>query len=291
MKKLSAVVMGDIVGYSKMMSFDEASALSKIKNFSENSLKPILSKHSGTLIKSMGDGWLMVFDSATNAAQFGIDIQNDIKKFNKLNLRIGIHVGDVEFDENDVFGETVNIAARLETVAEAGELAVSLSTVLSMEPTLANKFRDCGKHSLKNISMPIDIWSTGRINQSSKGLSDRDNTRKYISIVPFSNPGGSVSEFTDELIENLAVDLNTKNWIDSIIQKHPAKEDFKVTGSVSIDGGRIVVGFNLTAPDGKSLWSTKLAGNPNNKSALAREISAQVSYQTFVQIMRVRGKY
>lgn len=149
MKKLSAVVMGDIVGYSKMMSFDEASALSKIKNFSENSLKPILSKHGGTLIKSMGDGWLMVFDSATNAAQFGIDIQNDIKKFNELNLRIGIHVGDVEFDENDVFGETVNIAARLETVAEAGELAVSLSTVLSMEPTLANKFRDCGKHSLK----------------------------------------------------------------------------------------------------------------------------------------------
>ena len=105
---------------------------------------------------------------------------------------------------NDVFGEAVNIAARLETVAEAGELAVSLSTVLSMEPTLANKFR-CGKHSLKYFccNRYMEYWEN---KPKLKGLSDRDNTRKYISIVPFSNPGGSVSEFTDELIENLAVD-------------------------------------------------------------------------------------
>lgn len=291
MKKLAAVVMADVVGYSKMMSFDEASALQKIKSFSESILKPRINEKNGTLIKSMGDGWLIVFDSATRAGEFGINVQNDLSRQKEINLRIGIHTGDVEFDDNDVFGETVNIAARLETVAEPGELAVSFSTVIGMDPKLATKFRDCGKHSLKNISMPIDIWSTGRINESSKGLSNRDSSKKYIAIVPFSNTGGSIGEFTDELIDNLAVDLNAKSWIDSIVQKYPAQEDFKVTGRVNVDGNKIVVGVNITAPDGKSLWSTKLAGNPNNRSALAREVSSQVAYQTFVQIMRVRGKY
>ena len=80
MKKLTAVVMADVVGYSKMMSFDETSALQKIKSFSEIILKPRIKEKSGTLIKSMGDGWLIVFDSSTSAGEFGINVQNDLRK-------------------------------------------------------------------------------------------------------------------------------------------------------------------------------------------------------------------
>lgn len=293
MKSLGAVLLADVAGYSKMMSYDEAGTLRKIKSFSDQVLKPTIEKYRGKLIKSLGDGWLIEFTSATESILFGQQVQKTLNTQKIFDLRIGIHVGDVEHLDGDIFGDAVNIAARLESIAETGELAISSSAYMCLEKDLQKAFKSCGVHTLKNISTPIEIWSTGRINLSSKGLgaSGRDSSKKYICIVPFQNPGGPADDFARQLVESLAVDLNSKNWIDSIVQQNPANEDYVVSGKIGIEGSKAVTLINLNAPGGKNLWSFKVAGNMGNISALASQTSSQMTRQIFLEIMKVRGKY
>ena len=115
MKRLGAVLLADVAGYSKMMSYDEPGTLQKIKQFSEQILRPLLEKYKGKLIKGLGDGWLLEFNSASECVEFGQHVQRALNENKFFNLRIGIHVGDVEHTENDIFGDAVNIAARLES--------------------------------------------------------------------------------------------------------------------------------------------------------------------------------
>ena len=293
MKSLGAVLLADVAGYSKMMSYDEAGTLRKIKSFSDQILKPAIEKFRGKLIKSLGDGWLIEFKSATDSILFGQQVQKTLSIQKTFDLRMGIHVGDVEHLDGDIFGDAVNIAARLESIAETGELAISSSAYMCLEKDIQKAFKSCGVHTLKNISTPIEIWSTGRINLNSKGLgaSGRDSSKRYICIVPFQSPGGPGDNYAKQLVESLAVDLNAKNWIDSIVQQNAANEDYVVSGKITVEGSKAVTLINLNAPGGKSLWSFKVGGNMGNISALASQTSSQMSSQIFLEIMKVRGKY
>ncbi len=293
MKRLGAVLLADVAGYSKMMSYDEPGTLQKIKQFSEQILRPLLEKYKGKLIKGLGDGWLLEFNSASECVEFGQHVQRALNENKFFNLRIGIHVGDVEHTENDIFGDAVNIAARLESVAEIGQLAISSSTYICLDQSIAKSFKNCGSHQLKNISTPIEIWSTGGINLSSKGLnaSARDTSKKYVCVVPFDNPGGDAGHYAKELTARLEVDLNAKDWINSIVQSTPIPEDFVVKGRIDVSGSNAVTDLQLNAPGGKNLWSYRMAANMSNISALATSMSAQMSNQILMEIMKVRGKY
>ena len=293
MKRLGAVLLADVAGYSKMMSYDEPGTLQKIKQFSEQILRPLLEKYKGKLVKGLGDGWLLEFNSASESVEFGQHVQRALNENKFFDLRIGIHVGDVEHTENDIFGDAVNIAARLESVAEIGQLAISSSTYICLDQSIAKSFKNCGSHQLKNISTPIEIWSTGGINLSSKGLnaSARDSSKKYVCVVPFDNPGGDAGHYAKELTARLEVDLNAKDWINSIVQSTPIPEDFVVTGRIDVSGSNAVTDLQLNAPGGKNLWSYRMAANMSNISALATSMSAQMSNQILMEIMKVRGKY
>jgi len=253
----------------------------------------LLEKYKGKLIKGLGDGWLLEFNSASECVEFGQHVQRALNENKFFNLRIGIHVGDVEHTENDIFGDAVNIAARLESVAEIGQLAISSSTYICLDQSIAKSFKNCGSHQLKNISTPIEIWSTGGINLSSKGLnaSARDSSKKYVCVVPFDNPGGDAGHYAKELTARLEVDLNAKDWINSIVQSTPIPEDFVVTGRIDVSGSNAVTDLQLNAPGGKNLWSYRMAANMSNISALATSMSAQMSNQILMEIMKVRGKY
>jgi outer membrane protein assembly factor BamB len=109
--------------------------------------------------------------------------------------------------------------------------------------------------------------------------------------VPFQNPGGASDNYARQLIENLAIDLNSKNWIDSIVQQNPTNEDYVVSGKIAVEGSSAVTLISLNAPGGKNLWSFKVGGNMGNISALASQTSSQMASQIFLEIMKVRGKY
>ncbi|WP_171209359.1 MULTISPECIES: adenylate/guanylate cyclase domain-containing protein [unclassified Ruegeria] len=112
-RKLAAVLAADIVGYSKLVSEDETAALAALREFRVNSVRPFATQHRGEIVKSMGDGWLIAFASAQDAVSCAIKLQGAQEEHKKIKLRIGVHIGDVTREDEDIFGDGVNVAARL----------------------------------------------------------------------------------------------------------------------------------------------------------------------------------
>ena len=293
MRSLGVIFLADVVGYSKMMAHDEIGTLNLIREFQKETIAPTLTKYNGNMIKSLGDGWLIEFKSASNAVNCALAWQSISKNQGKMSLRVGIHLGDVEHEEGpppDVYGDTVNIAARLESIAENGEVAISASAYLCLDENQSKSFNNCGKQTLKNISTPVEVWSTGRLNVGSKGMS-RDDGKPIIAIKPFISMSQVVSEFCGDVTNDLEKYLNKKDWINSTIQKNPSEEDYQLIGTVSINGPNFAVEVILKAPGGKTLWSQSFSGSLRQISLVSDTVANQISSQIFLEIMKVRDKY
>ena len=293
MRSLGVIFLADVVGYSKMMAQDEPGTLTKLREFAKDVIRPTLEKHQGTMIKSLGDGWLIEFNSASNAVNCAMEWQKISKSTGKLSLRVGIHLGDVEHEEGpppDVYGDTVNIAARLESIAEAGDVAISMSTYLCLDQNQAKVFNNCGKQTLKNIATPVEVWSTGRLNVGSKGM-DRDNDGPAIAIKPFTGAGDEMASFGGELTNDLAKYLDQKEWINSLIQQNPSEEDYQLIGSITANGPNFDVDLVLKAPGGKTLWSGNTGGPMSQIAQVSDTVADQISNAVFLEIMKVKDKY
>ena len=293
MRSLGVIFLADVVGYSKMMAQDEPGTLDKLRSFTKEVIRPTLEKHSGNMIKSLGDGWLIEFNSASNAVNCALEWQEISKKQGQLALRVGIHLGDVEHEEGpppDVYGDTVNIAARLESIAEQGDVAISTSAYLCLDQNQAKVFNNCGKQTLKNIATPVEVWSTGRLNVGSKGM-DRDNDGPAIAIKPFTGAGDEMASFGGELTNDLAKYLDQKECIDSLIQQNPSEEDYQLIGSITANGPNFGVDIVLKAPGGKTLWSGNTGGPMSQIALVSDTVADQISNAVFLEIMKVKDKY
>jgi len=192
-RRMTAVLIADVVGYSRLMSTDEDATHVMLAECFGGLIEPKISEHGGRLIRSSGDGLLIEFNSALDAVRCGIEIQQELSKRNagvdpeqRFQMRIGVNAGDVIFDERDIYGNSVNIAARLETLAEPGELFVT-NTVrdqLLGHPDLA--FEDRGRHRVKNIDTPIQVFQVTRPQEQKKSLFRRVRraTRRSIAFLP-----------------------------------------------------------------------------------------------------------
>jgi len=293
MRSLGVIFLADVVGYSKMMAQDEPGTLDKLRSFTKEVIRPTLEKHSGNMIKSLGDGWLIEFNSASNAVNCALEWQEISKKQGQLALRVGIHLGDVEHEEGpppDVYGDTVNIAARLESIAEQGDVAISTSAYLCLDQNQAKVFNNCGKQTLKNIATPVEVWSTGRLNVGSKGM-DRDNDGPAIAIKPFTGAGDEIVSFGGDLTNDLAKYLDQKEWINSLIQQNPSEEDYQLIGSITANGPNFGVDIVLKAPGGKTLWSGNTGGPMSQIALVSDTVADQISNAVFLEIMKVKDKY
>jgi len=241
----------------------------------------------------LGDGWLIEFNSASNAVNCAMEWQSISKRAGKLSLRVGIHLGDVEHEEGpppDVYGDTVNIAARLESIAEAGDVAISTSTYLCLDQNQAEPFKNCGKQTLKNIATPVEVWSTGNLNVGSKGMT-RDSDKPAISVKPVTTSDEELLSFADEVTSALAKYLDKKDWIDSLIQKNPSEDDYQLIGSTSKSGPNFEINVILKAPGGKTLWSGHTGASMSQVALVSDTVGDQISAQVFLEIMKVRDKY
>ena len=293
MRSLGVIFLADVVGYSKMMASDEMGTLNLIRTFQKETIAPTLTKYGGTMIKSLGDGWLIEFKSASNAVNCAMAWQTISKQQGKMSLRVGIHLGDVEHEEGpppDVYGDTVNIAARLESIAENGEVAISASTYLCLDENQAKTFNNCGKQTLKNISTPVEVWSTGRLNIGSKGMT-RENAKPLISIKPFVSTSEVVGGFCEDVTHDLEKYLNQKDWIDSTVQKNPSENDYQLIGTVSVSGPNFTIDVILKAPGGKALWSKSFGAALRQINLVSDTVANQISSQIFLEIMKVRDKF
>ena len=164
-RRLKAILLADVVGYSRLMNVDEAGTHVRVTNYTKDLIEPTIAEHGGRLIRTMGDGFLVEFDSAADAVSCGLEIQKGLRTDDALAggdrriwLRIGINTGDVIADDRDIYGNSVNIAARLEGLAEPGEVYVTRTVRDQLEGHPGLSFEDRGERRVKNIKTPVRVY-------------------------------------------------------------------------------------------------------------------------------------
>src|SRR5258708_28590706 len=164
-RRLAAVLVADVAGYSRLMGLDEERTLANLKSFRKTLVDPSIAAHRGRIVKTTGDGVLVEFASAVDAARCVVEVQHGMARQNadvpqnvRIEFRLGIHVGDIIIDDNDIFGDAVNIAARLEGIAEPGGICVSDDAQRQIRGKIALRFDDMGPQLLKNIAEPMRAW-------------------------------------------------------------------------------------------------------------------------------------
>ena len=211
-RKLAAILAADVVGYSRLIAEDEARTLDALRALRRELFEPLVAEHRGEVVKRMGDGWLVSFASVVDAAQCAIQVQERLSGHDRIKLRIGVHLGDIVHEDEDIYGDGVNIASRLQEVAEPGGLLISGTAYESVIGRLDSEFREAGEHSLKNISRPIRAWQWighQQIDQpmtttaSSSLLSDKPS----IAVLPFVNMSNDPDQ--EFLADGIAEDLTT----------------------------------------------------------------------------------
>src|ERR1700758_652593 len=164
-RRLAAILAADVAGYSRLMSADEEGVLARLKAVRKSLVDPAITAHRGRIVKTTGDGMLVEFASAVDAARCAIEVQRGMAEQNaavpqvkRIEFRIGIHVGDIIADDNDIFGDGVNIAARLEGIAEPGGVCISDDAQRQIRGKVDAAFEDIGSQNLKNIAEPMRAW-------------------------------------------------------------------------------------------------------------------------------------
>ena len=207
-RKLAAIIVIDIVGYSRLMREDEAGTYAAVRQLRDETLQHALAPHQGRLIKEMGDGFLLTFDSAVQAVECGVALQLAMAAHEKLELRIGVNVGDVIIEDNDVIGDGVNVAARLETICTPGGIAMSENVYEQVRDKLTLKVEKLEPQIFKNIDRPVEVrqW-TGRLTALQAAEASDVSEKPSIAVLAFSNMSSNVEQ--EYFAEGIAEDIIT----------------------------------------------------------------------------------
>lgn len=224
-RRLAAILAADVVGYSRLMAEDETGTLTALKQHRAALIDPTIAEHSGRIVKLMGDGMLVEFGSVVDAVECAVSIQRGMMERNadtpdsrRITFRIGVNLGDVIIDGDDIFGDGVNVAARLEGLAEPGGVCISGTVFEHIKGKLDVSFDDLGPREVKNIAEPVRAFS---VSMDGTGLSENANARSdktpitahakpSIAVLAFDNIGGDPDQeyFSDGITEDIITALS-----------------------------------------------------------------------------------
>jgi adenylate cyclase len=226
-RRLAAVLAADVAGYSRLMGADEEGTLARLKAVRKALVDPAMASHRGRIVKTTGDGMLVEFASAVDAARCSVEVQRamaaqnaDVPENVRIEFRIGIHVGDIIVDDNDIFGEGVNIAARLEGIAEPGGVCISDDAYRQVRGKGEFACDDLGPQTLKNIAEPMRAWRVqlgGQAVTKAQPASSAGGApalafpdKPSIAVLPFQNMSGDQEQeyFADGLAEDIITELS-----------------------------------------------------------------------------------
>jgi adenylate cyclase len=312
-RRLAAVLAADVAGYSRLMGADEEGTLARLKAARKGLVDPAIAFHRGRIVKTTGDGLLVEFASAVDAARCSVEVQRamagqnaDVPEHVRLQFRIGIHVGDIIIDDNDIFGDGVNIAARLEGIAEPGGVCISDDAYRQVRGKVEIACDDLGPQNLKNIVEPMRAWrvdcggqglATAQPRQASvptQGLALPD--RPSIAVLPFQNMSGDAEQeyFADGVVEDIITALSRFKSLFVIARnssftykgnavdiKQVGRElgvRYVLEGSVRKAGARVRITAQLVdTSTGAHIWADKLDRELNDIFALQDEITESVA--------------
>jgi adenylate cyclase len=219
-RRLAAILAADVVGYSRLMEQDEAGTLAALKSRRREILQPVVSKHHGRMVKLMGDGVLVEFASAVNAVACAVELQRGMAEANadapedrRIVLRVGINLGDVMVEGSDLYGDGVNIAARIEGLAGPGEIWIAASVHDQIENKASGlSFEDLGPREMKNLARPVRVLRVVTGLPAEKQLAGKPlpSAQPSIAVLPFTNMSGDPGQdfITDGITENIIADLS-----------------------------------------------------------------------------------
>jgi TolB-like protein/tetratricopeptide (TPR) repeat protein len=280
-RRLAAILAADVVGYARLMGIDEAGTLATLKARRRDLLAPLVSKHQGRVFKLIGDGVLVEFASAVNAVQCALDLQQafcsanaDLPDDRHLVLRIGVNLGDVMVDSDDLYGDGVNIATRLEAIADPGGVLVSGTAYDHVKNKVKVGFDDLGVQRLKNIAEPVRVYRVNPARSVTVAAPKLATDKPSIAVLPFTNMSGDPEQqyFSDGITEDIITELsrlqslfviarNSSFQYRDVDVRRIGKElgvQYVVEGSVRTMGKRLRITAQLIeAPTGNHLWGER----------------------------------
>jgi adenylate cyclase len=224
-RRLAAVLAADVAGYSRLMEADEEGTLAALRAIRRELGDPTIAGHRGRIVKTTGDGLLVEFASVVDAVRCAVGLQRamaersaDIKRAKRIEYRIGIHQGDIIVEDGDIFGDGVNVAARLEALAEPGGICVAARVQEDAAGKLDLDFEDLGTQQLKNIARPVRAYRVGMearpaMPQAGSGPALPD--KPSIAVLPFANMSGDPEQeyFVDGMVEEIITALSRIRWL------------------------------------------------------------------------------
>lgn len=300
-RRLAAVLAADVAGYSRLMGVDEEGTLAQLKGLRLSVIDPKIAEHRGRIVKTTGDGALVEFSSAVDATRCAMEIQRDMAERNatipedrRVEFRIGINVGDIIIDEGDIYGDGVNIAARVESLASAGGVCLSDNAYQQIKGKLTLEVSDMGEQQLKNIAQPMHVYSVRSGETSTRpALSLPD--RASIAVLPFQNMSGDPEQdyFTDGMVEDIITGLSRIKWLFVIARnstfaykgravdvKQVGRElgvRYVLEGSVRKAADRVrITGQLIDVATGAHVWAERYDRKADDIFALQDEITLSV---------------
>lgn len=227
-RRLAAILAADVAGYSRLMHSDEEATHSKLTALLLDAVHPAIAEHGGRIVKNTGDGLLAEFPSAVEAVRAAIQFQTCIKELTmaevedrRIAFRVGANIGDVIVEPHDIFGDGINIAARIETMAEPGGICISSAVYDQVRGKVGVEFTDLGEQNLKNIERPVRIYAT-QLKDRAAGAAAPEVKKPLplpdkpsIAVLPFANMSGDPEQeyFADGMVEEITTALSRFKWL------------------------------------------------------------------------------
>ena len=229
-RKLTVILSADVVGYSTLMELDEASTLDRLQASRRNIFDPQVAAHGGRIFKLMGDGTLVEFGSVVSAVQCAQEIQvatdaePEVPGAERIRYRIGINLGEVMMEGDDIYGDGVNVAARLQALASPGGVALSPNVREQVAGKIPLEFDDLGEHSVKNIERPVHVFALRRESAANPPATPPSRSQgPSICVLSFANMSGDPEQeyFSDGITEDIITDLSKVSAL-SVVSRNTA---------------------------------------------------------------------
>ena len=303
-RKLAAILSADVAGYSRLMGEDEAGTLATLKAHRAEFIDPAIASHGGRIVKLMGDGALVEFPSVVDAVECAVAVQQgmaarnaDLPGDTRIDFRIGVNLGDIIIDGDDIYGDGVNVAARLQEVAETGGVAISAAAHDQIAGKVEAAFEDVGEHELKNIAKPVRVyrWAEGTAGSPGESAPLALPDKPSIGVLPFTNMSGDPEQeyFSDGITEDIITELSRFRTLfviarnSSFAFKGQAVDigevgrklgvQYVVEGSVRKAGNRVRITAQLVeAESGNHVWAERYDRDLEDIFAVQDEVARTI---------------
>jgi adenylate cyclase len=310
-RRLTAILAADVVGYSRLMGADEAGTLAALKAVQTELIDGRIARHQGRIVKLTGDGILAEFPSVVNALACATEVQRGVRERNRdvpqnrrIEFRVGVNVGDVIVKGDDIYGDGVNVASRLESVADPGGITVSQAVRDHVGNRLDLAFEDRGEQKLKNIEDPVRVYSVILEDAGVVNMTSMKQDRPSIAVLPFNNMSGDPEQeyFSDGITEDIIIELSKISGL-LVTARHSAFTykgkavkvqqvgrdlgvAFVLEGSVRKAGPRVrVTGQLINCKDGRHIWAERFDRELTDIFAIQDEITQAIVEQLKVKLL------